>query len=145
VGIERPAYLVTIDDEDRTVEAWSTSRLPFEPKGWLLELRAELRTALKRVRSRDGRVLSALYGSPISGYCDAENILIYNVGASHMAAASVSGLRVERSYRSPDPPADLDGGADHYWRYSHAPTGEPFAAWREERTVARGRRSQCRC
>jgi hypothetical protein len=138
VGLEHAPYLVTSDAHDATVEAWSTARLPFEPKGWLLELRADLRTALKRLRPRDGMVLSALYGSPIRGYCDAENILVYNVGAGHVSAAAVSRLRVERSFRSPIPPVDLNGAAEQYWRYSHVPIEEPFAAWRDERMRGAG-------
>ena len=31
----------------RAVEAWSTARLPFEPRGWALAFRNELRESLR--------------------------------------------------------------------------------------------------
>src|SRR5438552_4510390 len=63
-----------------SVELWSTARLQFEPKGWQLEMRHDLRDAL---RALDGDQVSALYASPlIDSRCDIENILIYNVGAA---------------------------------------------------------------
>ena len=43
--MEQESYSVT--GTDTYVEAWSTTRLPFEPKGWLLEYRSDLRRALR--------------------------------------------------------------------------------------------------
>jgi hypothetical protein len=42
----RRPYEVVVDPTGLCVEAWSTKRLPFEPKGWLRSLRAELRGEL---------------------------------------------------------------------------------------------------
>jgi hypothetical protein len=81
-------------------------------------------------------VLSALYGSPAPGLCDPENVLLYNVGASHLSAAAAWGLRVERSYSCPSPPARLEAPAEHYWRYRAEPLAEGFSTWHEERPVA---------
>jgi hypothetical protein len=129
-------YTVTTDADAGLVEAWSAERLPFEPKGWLLQLRAELRAALKRLTSSRRSVLSALYGSPVRGFCDPENVLIYNVGPGHVSAAAAGGLRVERSYNCPCAPESLECPAEHYWRYRAAPVDEEFSAWREGRLVA---------
>jgi hypothetical protein len=131
-----PPYLVAIDPDRRVVQAWSTKRLPFEPRGYLFSLRAELRSALKRLRANTGGVLSALYGSPAPGFCDPENVLIYNVGASHLSGAADWGLRIERSYGCPSPPEPLEAPAEHYWRYRVAPAAEDFSTWREERPLA---------
>jgi hypothetical protein len=81
-------------------------------------------------------VLSALYGSPLREYSDAENILIYNVGASHMAAVAALGIRIERVYYCPTPPAPLESDAQHYWRYRAVPSGEDFSGWTEGTTFA---------
>src|SRR5207237_6008038 len=66
------------------VEAWSVRRLPFEPTGALLELRSALRQALSSLTNRagPGYRLSAVYRSVGTDLVDAENVLLYNVGAA---------------------------------------------------------------
>lgn len=83
------------------VHGWSTTRLPFEPKGWLLEYRAALRTGLRSLTPADGLGLVARYYSPDSAFVDIENVLCYNLGASCYAHLIGGGLRLTR-YRSPD-------------------------------------------
>ena len=70
------------------VEAWSTIRLPFEPNGWLLDYRNELRTALRAMRTTQVSILLAEYATPDDEFADLENVLLYNVGSgaySHLA------------------------------------------------------------
>ena len=131
-----PPFLVDVDLKKELVQAWSVARLPFEPKGWLVDLRSELRSALKQLQLRNGAMLGALYGSPVRDYCDAENILIYNVGAGHMAAAAASGIRVERMYDALASARPLASNPNHYWRYGAIEAGRPFAAWDEGATLA---------
>jgi hypothetical protein len=46
-----PPFAATIDEDQELVQTRSKERLPLEPKGWLLELRTELRAALQQLRS----------------------------------------------------------------------------------------------
>jgi hypothetical protein len=123
-----PPFAVTIDEDQELVQAWSEERLSFEPKGWLLELRIELRAALQRLKSGNDSMLSALYGSPLRGFCDPENALIYNVGASHLSAAAAGGLRIERAYASPTPPDPVADDWGHYWCYRPSTVDQGFWA-----------------
>jgi len=101
-----------------SVAAWSTARIPFEPKGWLLEFRNQLRSAVAGLPSVDGRILYAAYRSPIGGYVDVENLLIYNVGPAYLASATKDGLVFKRSYQaSRDCPTELSSPALHQYEY----------------------------
>ena len=91
------------------VEAWATERLPFEPKGWMLELRS----ALRQMRSHNGALLAAVYSSQVDAFCDVENVVIYNVGAGNFAATASAGLRLERGYFCPPAPVELSSEAEH--------------------------------
>ncbi len=90
----------------RNVHGWSTTRLPYEPKGWLLEYRAALRTGLRSLTPADGLGLVARYYAPDSAFVDIENVLCYNLGASCYAHLIGGGLRLTR-YRSPEGPHHL--------------------------------------
>jgi hypothetical protein len=82
-------------------EAWSVTRLPFEPKNWLIDYRQALRNALKRLQAREGLGLSARYFAPDDDLADLENVLCYNVGSSSYAHLIGGGLQLDRD-RSPD-------------------------------------------
>jgi hypothetical protein len=129
-------YEVVVDLRGLCVEAWSTKRLPFEPKGWLASLRAELRGALPALYGGPDRVLSAVYGSPDPEPCDVENVLLYNVGARALRVVAAHGLRLERTYECPEPPARLAGTGRHYVRYCSSPRAAGFQAWTEGRVLA---------
>jgi hypothetical protein len=131
-----PPYVVARNDAGDAVEVFSTERLPYEPRGWLLDLRAELRTALKEMRSQDGALLSAVYASPVAEFCDVENVLIYNVGTGHLGGVASKGIRLERGYFSPEPPVELSGEARHYACYSAAPLAQGFACWEAGSSLA---------
>ena len=45
-----------------SVEAWSVARLPFEPIGWALAFRNDLRDALRQALPVEGARLHAIYG-----------------------------------------------------------------------------------
>src|SRR5664280_223910 len=101
-----------IETGTSSVTAWSTARIPFEPKGWLLEFRNHLRSAIAGLPSVYGRILYAAYRSPIGGYVDVENLLIYNVGPAYLASATKDGLVFKRSYQiSRDCPVQLSSPA----------------------------------
>src|SRR4029077_9442083 len=113
-----------------------TERLPFEPKGWMLDLRRDLRAALRQMRLRNGALLAAVYGSQVDAFCDVENVLIYNVGAGNFATTASAGMRLERGYFCPPAPVELSGEARHYARYSVASVEQGFACWRRGNTLA---------
>lgn len=113
----------------RLVEAWSIQRLPFQPKGWLADLRDEICKSVKKLESSDGEILHAVYGSASKDLCDAENILFYNVGTGNFASAARHGVRFERSFTRPDPPSLDSHPYPHYHRYALARSDGAFTHW----------------
>ena len=127
----RPPYLVSVKETGRLVELWSTERLPFEPKGWLKDMRGDLREALMKLECSPDEILHATYVSGVDQACDAENILFYNVGASYFARSSSNGLRFERAFSEPPPPPRLlKERVLHYQFYGPAKRQDGFAYWR---------------
>jgi hypothetical protein len=68
--MEQSPFLVTIDDQ--RVGAWSSVRLPFEPKGWVRDYRRQLQRALRSLAPSPTSVLYAEYGAPDGGFADLE-------------------------------------------------------------------------
>lgn len=120
-----------------TVEAWSTTRLLFEPSGWLVDLRAELREAVRSLTDTagPGHRLSATYTSLDQTHVDAENVLFYNVGTGCFGRPSVVGIH-RRFAAPPPPPMALDGDGFHHHRYSVG-AGVHSGAWTTRAVVAR--------
>jgi hypothetical protein len=111
------------------VEAWSTTRLPFEPKGSMRTFRDELRGAIKQLEAADHEGLHATYSSLIKEFCDVENVLIYNVGSSAFRNLASRQLSFERSY------GVTPVGQPHVYRYEVLPLAKPrsdvpIARWR---------------
>jgi hypothetical protein len=123
-----------IESSRQAVEAWSTSRLQFEPKGWQREFRAALRDAVAAI-SPTGR-LYAIYGSPDTSSCDAENILFYNVGLSCFARAAREGLQFERGYGVPPVPQSSGAPMQHYHRYERVSEIGEFGLWQPTAVLA---------
>src|SRR5258708_10782563 len=78
------------------VEVWSSFRLPFQPADAALELRRELRAAIRRLEDPGDRLLDCAYTSAAADFVDTENVLIYNVGPAAFSAAARNGLRLQR-------------------------------------------------
>lgn len=93
--MEQGLYSVTYDDSH--VEAWSTVRLPFEPKGWLHDYRRELQAALRSMTATPTSVLYAKYGTPGGGLADLENVLLYNLGSGCYAHLAELGIVCRRT------------------------------------------------
>jgi len=120
------------------VEAWSVARLPFEPKGWLLDMRNSIRQATRTMSCGSDELLEGVYTSQDRGLCDTENVLFYNVGTSYFSRLCGSGLRFKRSFSSPPrAPHDLQGIPLHHVSYRTGPIDEPFVPQR--RTIAKCR------
>lgn len=81
------------------VKGWSEVRLPFEPKGDALEYKKALRLAVSGLVVPPGHGLRASLRSDDRSPADAENVLLYNVGASPFkASASSDWLLIERDF-----------------------------------------------
>lgn len=117
-------------------ELWSALRLPFEPKGWLYDMREELKRAIKEMNPDDNRILSAAYISSNQDVCDIENILIYNVGSGVFKDVCRKGLLLERSYQNVVSPAGNQESYGHYQRYSLVDKMQEPLYWKEKRILA---------
>ena len=133
-----PRYVLRIDrlDEPRLVELWSETRLPFEPSAPLKPMRNELRNSVRMLRAYDGEHLQAVYASAAKGFCDTENVLVYNVGVGSFSGAAGSGVRFERTYVVPSPPNALGWTPLHYHRYEIVSAAAEVSAWRSVRLIA---------
>lgn len=110
------AALIRSESESGRVEMWTTRRLPFEPKGALLEARNHIRRELKKLVANSETSLDAQYISAHTGFVDTESVLLYNVGPSAFALASRFGLRFTRQFA--EPPATPNG--ESVWRHYHS-------------------------
>jgi hypothetical protein len=104
------------------VWAWSVARLAFEPRGWQVRFRDELRQALRTLAAaHPRRALSARYDAPDDGLVDVENVLLYNVGMATFGPLVDAGLTCGRGrstdglhhvqYEIVDEPPDPGGAA----------------------------------
>jgi hypothetical protein len=98
------------------VEAWSQTRLPFEPKGESLRFRTALRASLSSLGATGQAGIRAEFASTSRDFVDVENVLFYNVGPANFARADRSALLFERSGEVPPPPSGA-GAGPHYHRY----------------------------
>lgn len=129
------ADFVVIDDRDAgRVDAWSTRRLPFEPKGSMVEFRSAIRAGLAALGDGSGRLL-CVYSSRSAEMCDAENVLLYNVGVSNFSRIAARSMAFERSYDLPPCPGELAGPARHHHLYLAHPT-EGLLHWRVQTVVS---------
>jgi hypothetical protein len=131
-----PPYYV--DPELPAARAWSTFRLPFEPKGNALAFRAELRAKIESLMPGTDQVIECVYQSADPSFVDAENVLIYNVGESCFAKTAAHGIRFERVYEKPPPcPKTLaEPGALHYVAYQTVAPGGEFTHWQRSKSIA---------
>ena len=78
--------------DENNVKIWSVTRLPFEPKGWLVDMRQQIRQDLKLLNLKKNTIFSAFYVSSDNSFCDVENVLFYNVGMSNFNNLTKNGL-----------------------------------------------------
>ncbi|WDI41485.1 hypothetical protein [Bremerella sp. P1] len=106
-----------LEATDSSVRFWSNTRLPFEPKGTMLDARNLLRQALTGLSPHPDRILAAKYQSSTNGFCDVENVLFHNVGAASFRTTARNGLRFERVHA--EAPLSATGEQfQHYHEYS---------------------------
>jgi hypothetical protein len=61
--------------------------------------------------------LHCVYGSRSAELCDAENVLMYNVGVSSFSRTASKAITFERTFDLPPSPVPLGGAAEHYHLY----------------------------
>ena len=106
-------------------------------------MRVALAEAVRALDAGATGVLHAIYASDSRDLCDAENVLLYNVGPANFAAAAPVGLRFERSYDVPDAPNGHSSDLVHYHRYWIAPLSGGLANRRRGATVAAWSSARC--
>jgi hypothetical protein len=112
------------------VEAWSSVRLPFEPKGWLVDFRNDIRRAIVQLEP-SGESLYARFSSADMRPCDIENILFYNVGPGNFSSLMANGVVFERGLEAPKSADELG----YHMLYETMPyisdwaEGKPVASW----------------
>lgn len=90
-----------IASSSQSVDFWTDTRLPFEPKVELRDARDALRKSLASMPGTTGQMLFATYRSEQKSLCDVENVLFYNVGPATFARLTINGLSFARLYESP--------------------------------------------
>ena len=122
-------YINFPKDNDNIAELWSVKRLPFEPKGWLFEMRESLKTAISQLNITDDHILAATYTSPIKGLCDVENILFYNVGTGRFKTVCQNGFLIERSFNTITVPVEKMQSYAHHQRYEFVSKNQQPLHW----------------
>lgn len=102
------------------VEGWAARPLAFQPKGWMLEYRTALRSALAGLDATRGRVLRAQFASPEPRPCDVENVLVYNLGVSAFTHLRTREVVLSRAFVPPAPPEGDARLLVHHHRYDMA-------------------------
>lgn len=122
-------YEVSTPVPGSVVEAVSRVRLPFEPRGWLVDFQRDLAQACRTLTAGPGQVLHAVYSSADRRLSDIENVLSYNLGTGALRAAATHGLILERSFAaSPTAP--------HHYRYELVLGSAPWRCWRSSQLLA---------
>jgi hypothetical protein len=120
------------------VNAWSQVRLPFEPKGEMLQFRQQLVAAITAMPpTGDGQLVATYTAADPNALIDTENVLFYNVGLGCFSAHTRRSLAFERVFAAPpDHPATTSWTAGHHHRYRTAPAPADFEHWRPVHLVA---------
>lgn len=129
-------FKVVVAEDARRIDAWSDVRLPFEPRGELLEFRTRLRVALAALHAGPGEVLHAVYTSQSDRFVDTENVLLYNVGAAAFRGSARSGLCFERRFTRPDDPSTPGWAPTHHHSYAVTGPTDTSGSWRRVRRIA---------
>jgi hypothetical protein len=117
--------------QEQQVELWSTKRLPFEPTGWLAEMKNELRSALKSLtKNTERQTLTCSLRSLDNSFFDPENVLLYNVGSGAFSHLARHALQLKRTFEAPPPcPVPLVSSALYYHKYALTHSADTLPDW----------------
>ncbi len=138
-------YYLKNSINNNAVELWSTQRLPFEPKGWLHEMRHDLKCALKQLKTKKNSILYASFYSDQEEFFDVENVLLYNVGSGSFSHLCNKGLIFERVLLN-TPVLNIDNheiNMDYYHQYETLEDNPQRRYWNMEKRVAKWHDVSC--
>ena len=121
-----------LESDSASIQFWSDRRLPFEPMGQMVDARNTLRSALRRLAPAEEKILLATYRSLDQSFCDAENVLFYNVGAATFESVARTGVRFDRIHIAP--PVSPSGR--HFKHFHHYRLAEAFSPTAEAPDVS---------
>jgi hypothetical protein len=108
---DQPDFLVRGDLT--RLQAWAKNLVPFEPKGWLVDLRSQIRGGLDALHCEAGQFLHATLSSADGGVAsDLDNVLNYNIGPRYTRRLMTAGVHLERCFTSGLP-------VDRLWSYPY--------------------------
>lgn len=136
--VESASPLFRVVATQDSVEAWSSFRLPFQPRGEALALRTALASKISELIPGPDRIVHCMYCSADKTFVDTENVLIYNVGEGCFREVAAHGIRFERVFGEPPPsPEPLrDSGPRHYVAYRSAAPATEFTHWQRGKMIA---------
>lgn len=116
------------------VVAWSTSVVPFGPKGWRKDLRLELLTGVREL-GVSARALAGEVWDGLGRVLDVENALMYNIGLREFAPFMSGGLWFRRHTGVFLPERELAGGPVRA-QYRYARVDPPMERAKRPATAA---------
>jgi hypothetical protein len=130
-------YFIESKPEKNTVEVWSSARLPFEPKGWLLQLRNEMKSAIRSMPTSDNTGFYAVYTSADNHFFDIENVLLYNIGTGAFSQLCRYSLCFERKVAEA-PVCHLNNQfMPYHYLYKTINCENRFRCWKEKNCLAK--------
>lgn len=123
-------------NNNNIVALWSSRRLPFEPKGWLYDMREALKNAINQLIVPKDSILTATYTSPIEESCDVDNILVYNVGPRVFKTTCLNGFLLERNFSAVPCLPEQPDFYSHYQQYALAPLNQQPLHWAAKNLLA---------
>lgn len=130
-------YLIKtkIEKSSQRIELWSTKRLQFEPKGWMKQMREELRDNLKEINPiQNGVLYCSFFTREENTTFDVENVLLYNVGSGAFSKISTKQVFMERTFES-SPFIKNSSNLKHYHLYSYTKADNIFPFWKKDEII----------
>lgn len=107
-----------IIDKDGMIQALSKERIPYEPKGWQKDFRAELRCALTKLPpATENQCLVASYCGKGDNFFDLENVLFYNIGAASFSQIAAYRIFAENLSQQAVNEKDNESALPHCYTY----------------------------
>lgn len=129
-------FIVGAGADRRSVQAWATKLIPFEPREDVRRFRDELRQQIALLRSTGDEFLHASFEGPKPANADIENLLLYNLGGACFEDATRRGVCFEHA--ATNARADPTGRTfAHYYSYTVAALRDGFDRWQVGRELAR--------
>lgn len=126
-GSKSSDFDLNLDAGLRRLDVWSERRLQYNEKPETKVLKAAIGDAISSLQAKPGEILSAVFTSSKSDLVDAENVLLYNVGAARFTGVAREGLRFERVHQAPT-------RYQHHHRYELVPRSSPSEHWQRGET-----------